>query len=166
MDGAARPKRAIAIEAISQPQYRPTPVLFFLFPVEKRGQFFCLFLCCLGGGGGGSLGEPVCCWSWLEPGVLQQSPRLLLSNSRRPPSPTAAGACSPAVFSVQREPTPGGPGSGMRPGNKCFPRQLPLWFCACARFPMPAGGLIPCCLLPKCSRRRKKSVLRDVLYQH
>jgi hypothetical protein len=29
---------------------------------------------------------------------------------------------------VQREPTPGGPGSGWRPGRKCFLCQLPLWF--------------------------------------
>jgi hypothetical protein len=29
---------------------------------------------------------------------------------------------------VQREPTPGGPGSGLRPGRKRFPCQPPLWF--------------------------------------
>jgi hypothetical protein len=46
-------------------------------------------------------------------------------------SPIAAEACSPAVFtctSVQREPTPGGPGSGLRQGRKRFLCQLPLWF--------------------------------------
>jgi hypothetical protein len=32
------------------------------------------------------------------------------------------------VYVVQREPTPGGPGSGLRPGRKRFLCQLPLWF--------------------------------------
>jgi hypothetical protein len=52
----------------------------------------------------------------------------------RPLSPIAAEARSPAVFtctSVQRELTPGGPGSGLRPGRKRFLRQLPLWFYVC-----------------------------------
>jgi hypothetical protein len=43
----------------------------------------------------------------------------------------AAEARSPAVFTcvpVQRELTPGGPGSGLRPGRKRFLCQLPLWF--------------------------------------
>ena len=56
---------------------------------------------------------------------------MLLSNSRRPLSPIAAEACSPAVFtcmSVHREPAPGGPGSGLRRGRKRFLCQLPLWF--------------------------------------
>jgi hypothetical protein len=43
----------------------------------------------------------------------------------------ASEACSPAVFtcvSAQRELTPGGPGSGLRPGRKRFLCKLPLWF--------------------------------------
>jgi hypothetical protein len=32
------------------------------------------------------------------------------------------------VHVVQREPTPGGPGSGLRRGSRRFPCQLPLWF--------------------------------------
>jgi hypothetical protein len=32
------------------------------------------------------------------------------------------------VHVVQREPTPGGPGSGVRPGRRRFLWQLPLWF--------------------------------------
>ena len=32
------------------------------------------------------------------------------------------------VYVVQREPTPGGPGSGLRPGRKRVLCQLPLWF--------------------------------------
>jgi hypothetical protein len=32
------------------------------------------------------------------------------------------------VYVVQREPTPGGPGSGLRPGPKRFLYQLPLGF--------------------------------------
>jgi hypothetical protein len=31
-------------------------------------------------------------------------------------------------YVVHRGPTPGGPGSGLRPGRKRFLRQLPLWF--------------------------------------
>jgi hypothetical protein len=32
------------------------------------------------------------------------------------------------VYVVQREPTPGGPGLGLRRGRKRFLCQLPLWF--------------------------------------
>jgi hypothetical protein len=39
------------------------------------------------------------------------------------------------VYVVQREPTPGGPGSGLRPGRKRFLFQLPLWFYIFARWP-------------------------------
>jgi hypothetical protein len=31
-------------------------------------------------------------------------------------------------YVVQREPNPGGPGSGLRPGRRRFLCQLPLWF--------------------------------------
>jgi hypothetical protein len=34
------------------------------------------------------------------------------------------------VYVVQRGPTPGGPGSGLRPKSKRFLCQLPLWFCS------------------------------------
>jgi hypothetical protein len=50
-------------------------------------------------------------------------------TSCRPPSPIAAEACSPAVFtcvSVHRKPAPGGPGSGWRQGRKRLLCQLPL----------------------------------------
>jgi hypothetical protein len=76
-------------------------------------------------GGGGSK-TPV-----MGPTNKARGPWLLLSSNMRPLSPIAAEALSPAVFvytSVQREPAPGGPGSGLRPGRRRFLCQLPLWF--------------------------------------
>jgi hypothetical protein len=40
------------------------------------------------------------------------------------------------VYVVHREPTPGGPGSGLRRGRKRFLCQLPLWF-----YTGPGSGL-------------------------
>jgi hypothetical protein len=75
------------------------------------------------------------------PSVMQPTPKQTNphSSNRRPLGLIAAEAFSPAVFtctSVQREPTPGGPGSGLRPGRRRFLCQLPL--------PARPGGLQPC----------------------
>jgi hypothetical protein len=75
--------------------------------------------------------------------------------------PGAIASCPPLrviYVVVQREPTPGGPGSGLRPGRKCFscqPAAAPVLYiyvldiCAlgiCAHrpqvLPMPAAALI------------------------
>jgi hypothetical protein len=57
------------------------------------------------------------------------------------------------AYVVQRELTPGGPGSGLRPGRKRFLCQLPLWFYIYASYsscrsgsiytlPIPAAALV------------------------
>jgi hypothetical protein len=42
------------------------------------------------------------------------------------------------AYVVHHEPTPGGPGSGLRPGRKCFLCQPPPWFYRPQALPMPA----------------------------
>jgi hypothetical protein len=44
-----------------------------------------------------------------------------------------------ARTSVQREPLFGGPGPGFRPGRRCFPCQLPLWFYESDTIPQPGA---------------------------
>jgi hypothetical protein len=107
--------------------------------------------------GGGSTGPDQIFWVYLSISTPRAPPSAPRGEGRAPraprgetrsPRPHAPPAPARLLGFGFREPTPGGPGPGLRPDRKRLPCQLPLWPCITAQAAGASEGTEGTCRRP------------------